>query len=62
MNIRMLSRACQIDKEISKKEKRQMKEETEETVEKARKAIRLVADKLKESYNPEKIIWIRRIF
>lgn len=33
-----------------------MKEETKETVEKARKAIRLVADKLKESYNPEKII------
>ncbi|MCK4347075.1 MAG: nucleotidyltransferase domain-containing protein [Thermoplasmatales archaeon] len=33
-----------------------MKEELEGTVEKARKAIRLVADKLKESYNPEKII------
>ena len=33
-----------------------MKEELEGTVEKARKTIRLVADKLKESYNPEKII------
>jgi hypothetical protein len=33
-----------------------MKEETKETVEKTRKTIRLVSDKLKESYNPEKII------
>lgn len=33
-----------------------MKEELEGTVEKARKTIRLVADKLKGSYNPEKII------
>ena len=33
-----------------------MKKETKETVEKARKTIRIVADKLKESYNPEKII------
>lgn len=33
-----------------------MKEELEGTVEKARKAIRLIANKLKESYNPEKII------
>jgi len=33
-----------------------MKEELEGTVEKARKTIRLVTDKLKESYNPEKII------
>jgi len=57
----MLSRACQIDKKISKKEKRQMKEETEETVEKARKRIRLIADMLKESYNHDKILWIRRI-
>ena len=33
-----------------------MKEETKETVEKARKTICLIADKLKERYNPEKII------
>lgn len=33
-----------------------MKEELEGTVEKARKTIRLISDKLKESYNPEKII------
>ena len=62
MNIRMLPRACQVDKEISKKEKRQMKEQTEETVEKARKTIRLIADMLKESYNHDKILWIRGIF
>ncbi|NQE46179.1 hypothetical protein C5S31_09190 [ANME-1 cluster archaeon GoMg2] len=42
----MLLRACLI----------KMKEETKETVEKARKTIRLVADKLKESFFPEKII------
>jgi hypothetical protein len=34
-----------------------MKEETKQTVEKARKTIRLIADKLKESFFPEKIIW-----
>jgi predicted nucleotidyltransferase len=33
-----------------------MKEETKETVEKARKTISLIVDKLKERYNPEKII------
>ena len=33
-----------------------MREETKETVETARKAIRLIADKLKESYNPAKMI------
>jgi predicted nucleotidyltransferase len=33
-----------------------MKEETKETLEKARKTIRLIADKLKESFFPEKII------
>ena len=40
----MLLRACLI----------KMKEDTKETVEKARKTICLIADKLKESYNPEK--------
>ncbi|MDI6884851.1 MAG: hypothetical protein QMD22_00590 [archaeon] len=33
-----------------------MKEETKETMEKARETIPLIADKLKERYNPEKII------
>jgi predicted nucleotidyltransferase len=33
-----------------------MEEETKKAVEKVRKTIRLIADKLKESYNPEKII------
>jgi predicted nucleotidyltransferase len=33
-----------------------MKEEAKEKVQKARETIRLIADKLKENYNPEKII------
>lgn len=46
------------DLELAEKEKEQImvKEKTKETVEKARKTIRLIADKLKESHNPKKII------